>query len=311
MATLLAALPGDVEAVPKSVRPVSNAAFAVSKVRAMLVIPCQCRSVHHCIVRPADLPCMPKLFTSQFARTRFPHFNGSKHDGAQGEHKKVVVHEEHSKHGKGRKHGKCKGKGKGKGGKVHGKHHWKHHGGWNNDDDDDHHGHGHGHGKGHGKHWKHWKHHNFSVKDMVRHVRRFPLCLLPAKNFCWSCIVERCLCRLQVFPSTMLLCIGDAAYFNPRQKLCWCAGCARAAQGRAQGGQARRFLPAGTCQLQNLRECTCCENSPGVWCNVVRGSCNVALHASPRLMSHRAGQCLVFDACAAEQRHLTARQGPR
>jgi hypothetical protein len=45
VATLLAALPGDMEAVPKSVRPVSNAAFAVAKVRTTLTasactVPC-------------------------------------------------------------------------------------------------------------------------------------------------------------------------------------------------------------------------------------------------------------------------------
>lgn len=83
-----------------------------------------------------------------------------KHDGVQGEHEIADVHEEHSKHGKVHKQGKSKG------GKVHGKHHRKHHGEWHNDDDD-HHWHGKGHGKGHGKHWKH---HNFSAKDMVRHV---------------------------------------------------------------------------------------------------------------------------------------------
>ena len=169
VATLLAALPGDAEAVPKSVRPVSNAAFAVAKAGAMLTSSGWLRcSVHPVQQKPArnkslrtTAGCLhDKVLADGTVSPHSAPITWMKHDGVQGEHEIADVHEEHSKHGKVHKQGKSKG------GKVHGKHHWKHHGEWHNDDDD-HHWHGKGHGKGHGKHWKH---HNFSAKDMVRHV---------------------------------------------------------------------------------------------------------------------------------------------
>ena len=192
-------------------------------------------------------------------------------------------------HGKSRKHGKCKGKGKG--GKVHGKHHWKHHGGWGNDDDDDHHGHGkhgkHGHGKGHGKHWKHWKHHNFSAKDMVCHGALASI-LAARYGFCDAGYLLRAPPSARGKASSLPRCVHGGS-MGPGKH---CAGAQVAhALLRAEHKAAKH----GALYLQvhahwQYLQYDCRGTAQRVWSTTVLGSCNVLLHASPRLMSRRTGQ---------------------